>query len=113
MPSNHNEVAILKIGIVDKTFADRLLLGFMGGYEYKQTQNASTMDWVYGARYTTANTLMPQLTYEKRFKVIEGLHVSLNVTTTSASPILPIRPVVTTTGWVRVNRKAYRASCRT
>ena len=31
----HNEVAILKIGIVDKTFADRLLLGFMGGYEYK------------------------------------------------------------------------------
>lgn len=74
----HNEVAILKIGIVDKTFADRLLLGFMGGYEYKQTQNASTMDWVYGARYTTANTLMPQLTYEKRFKVLKGLHVSLN-----------------------------------
>ena len=68
----HNEVAILKIGIVDKTFADRLLLGFMGGYEYKQTQNASTMDWVYGARYTTANTLMPQLTYEKRFKVLKG-----------------------------------------
>ena len=44
----------------------------MGGYEYKQTQNASTMDWVYGARYTTANTLMPQLTYEKRFKVLKG-----------------------------------------
>ena len=36
------------------------------------------MDWVYGARYTTANTLMPQLTYEKRFKVLKGLHVSLN-----------------------------------
>ena len=64
--------------MVDKPYADRLLLGFTGGYEYKQTQNASNMNWVYGARYTTANTLMPQLTYEKRFKVLHGLHVALN-----------------------------------
>lgn len=74
----HNEAAILKVGVVDKPWADRLLFGFTGGYEYKQTQNASNMNWVYGARYTTANTLMPQLTYEKRFKVLKGLHVSLN-----------------------------------
>lgn len=74
----HNEAAILKIGVVDKPYADRLLLGFTGGYEYKQTQNASNMNWVYGARYTTANTLMPQLTYEKKFKVLKGLHVALN-----------------------------------
>lgn len=64
--------------MVDKPYADRLLLGFTGGYEYKQTQNASNMNWVYGARYTTANTLMPQLTYEKKFKVLKGLHVALN-----------------------------------
>jgi len=64
----HNEAAILKVGVVDKPWADRLLFGFTGGYEYKQTQNASNMNWVYGARYTTANTLMPQLTYEKKFK---------------------------------------------
>ncbi|WP_347022462.1 MULTISPECIES: TonB-dependent receptor [Bacteroidaceae] len=74
----HNEAAILKVGVVDKPWADRLLLGFTGGYEYKQTQNASNMNWVYGARYTTANTLMPQLTYEKKFKVLKGLHVALN-----------------------------------
>ena len=74
----HNEAAILKVGVVDKPWADRLLFGFTGGYEYKQTQNASNMNWVYGARYTTANTLMPQLTYEKKFKVLKGLHVSLN-----------------------------------
>ena len=74
----HNEAAILRIGVVDKPYADRLLLGFTGGYEYKQTQNASNMNWVYGARYTTANTLMPQLTYEKRFKLMQGLHVALN-----------------------------------
>ena len=74
----HNEAAILKVGVVDKPWADRLLFGFTGGYEYKQTQNASNMNWVYGARDTTANTLMPQLTYEKKFKVLKGLHVSLN-----------------------------------
>lgn len=74
----HNEAAILKVGVVDKPWADRLLFGFTGGYEYKQTQNASNMNWVYGACYTTANTLMPQLTYEKKFKVLKGLHVSLN-----------------------------------
>ena len=74
----HNEAAILKIGLVDKPYADRLLFGFTGGYEYKQTQNASNMNWVYGARYTTANTLMPQLTYEKKFKVLQGLHIGLN-----------------------------------
>lgn len=74
----HNEAAILKVGVVDKPYADRLLLGFTGGYEYKQTQNASNMNWVYGARYTTANTLMPQLTYEKRFKALKGLHIALN-----------------------------------
>ena len=74
----HNEAAVLKVGVVDKPFADRLLLGFTGGYEYKETQNASNMNWVYGARYTTASTLMPTLTYEKRFDVLEGLHVSLN-----------------------------------
>ena len=74
----HNEAAILKVGVVNKSWADRLLFGFTGGYEYKQTQNGSTMDWVYGARYTTANTLMPQLTYEKKFNVLKGLHVSLN-----------------------------------
>lgn len=74
----HNEAAILKVGVVGKSYADRLLIGFTGGYEYKQTQNASNMNWVYGARYTTANTLMPQLTYEKKFKVLKGLHVALN-----------------------------------
>ena len=36
------------------------------------------MDWVYGARYTTANTLMPATDLRKRFKVLKGLHVSLN-----------------------------------
>ena len=74
----HNEAAVLKVGVVDKSWADRLLLGFIGGYEYKQTQTGSSMDFVYGGRYNTATTLTPSLTYEKRFDVLKGLHVSLN-----------------------------------
>lgn len=74
----HNEATILKVGIVNKPFADRLLFGFTGGYEYKQIQNASTMTYVYGARYTTASTLMPQVTYEKKFPLLKGLHVRMN-----------------------------------
>ena len=74
----HNEAAILKVGVVDKPFADHLFFGFTGGYEYSQTQNASTMDWVYGARYNTAATLMPTLSYGKRFDVLEGLDVHLD-----------------------------------
>lgn len=109
----HNEAAILKVGVVDKSWADRLLFGFTGGYEYKQTQNGSTMDWVYGARYTTANTLMPQLTYEKKFNVLKGLHVSLTATTISVNPTPQIRPPVNTTGWAKAIRQACRVNCRT
>lgn len=74
----HNEAAVLKIGVVDKPYADRLLLGFIGGYEYKQIQNASDMNFVFGARYNTATTIMPSLSYEKRFKILKGLNISLN-----------------------------------
>lgn len=74
----HNEAAVLKIGVVDKPYADRLLLGFIGGYEYKQIQNSSDMNFVFGARYNTATTIMPSLSYEKRFKILKGLNISLN-----------------------------------
>ena len=39
----HNEAAILKIGVVDKPFADRLLFGFTGGYEYKRSSLQSNV----------------------------------------------------------------------
>ena len=39
------------------------------------------MNWVYGARYTTANTLMPQLTYEKKFKVLKVDKAMVDYTT--------------------------------
>ena len=74
----HNEAAVAKVGLVNKSFADKLLLGFVLGNEYKQIQNASDMNFVYGERYNTATTLLPSLTYEKRFNVKKGLFVGLN-----------------------------------
>lgn len=73
----HNEAAVLKLGVLDKPFADRLTVGFIGGYEYQQVQNASSMDFVFGQRYNTSSTLTPSLSYVKRFDVLEGLRVSL------------------------------------
>ena len=73
----HNETTILQIGVVDRSWADRLIFGFTGGYEYKETQNASNMNWVYGARYTTANTLMPKVQYEKKWDILEGFRLRL------------------------------------
>lgn len=74
----HNEAVVAKIGVMDKPWADRLVAGFVGGYEYQEVQNASSMDFVFGRRYNTATTLMPSLAYVKRFPLLAGLRVSLN-----------------------------------
>lgn len=74
----HNEAVVLKLGVTDKKWADRLIFGFIGGYEYKEIQNASTMDFVFGGRYNTATALLPSIAYEKKFNVLKGLRVSLN-----------------------------------
>ena len=36
----HNEAAVAKLGVVDKPWAERLLVGFIGGYEYKEQHAA-------------------------------------------------------------------------
>lgn len=74
----HNEAAVAKLGVVDKPWAERLLVGFIGGYEYKEQQHASSMDRVFGERYSTATTLMPTLSYAGRFDVLDGLRVGLD-----------------------------------
>lgn len=74
----HNEALVAKIGLVDKSFADRLLLGFVLGKEYKEVQNASDMNFVYGERFNEASTLLPSLTYEKKINIRKGLYVAFN-----------------------------------
>lgn len=74
----HNEAIMAKAGVVGKKFADRLVFGVVLGNEYKQIQNASDMNFVYGERYNTANTLLPSVSYDKFVPVMEGLSIGFN-----------------------------------
>lgn len=66
-----------KVGFVDKSFADQLLLGFTYGDEYDQTQHPAYMHIAFGDMYMTSETLMPTLTYRKKNLFAQNLNVSL------------------------------------
>ena len=74
----HNETVIAKVGVINKSYADRLLLGFTWGNEYAQIQHAADMAFVYGKRFRESKTLMPSLSYLKKDLFAENLDVSLN-----------------------------------
>lgn len=74
----HNEGVILKAGMVNKWYADELLLGITLGKNYKQIQTGNRMDDVYGGRFTKGDLILPSLTYSKRDFLIDNLNVSLN-----------------------------------
>jgi outer membrane receptor for ferrienterochelin and colicin len=73
----HNETVILRTGLVDKPFADRLIVSLNAGKTYKETQNGVRQDVVYGQKHSRAETLMPSLRYVKRHLFVEGLDVNL------------------------------------
>ncbi|MDR2121487.1 MAG: TonB-dependent receptor plug domain-containing protein [Flavobacteriaceae bacterium] len=71
----HNETIMLKIGFVNKSWADRLLFGITLGKEYADIQHANEMKIVYGKRYRTGSTILPSLTYEKKNLVVKDLNL--------------------------------------
>ena len=73
----HNETVILRLGLVNKPFADRLTVSLNAGRTYKETQNGVRQDVVYGQKHSRGETLMPSLQYLKRNLLIEGLDVNL------------------------------------
>ena len=73
----HNETVILRTGVVNKPFADRLVISLNVGRTYKETQNGVRQDVVYGQKHSRGETLMPSLQYVKRSLFVEGLDVSL------------------------------------
>ncbi len=75
----HNEAVIFQAGIVDKKWADKLLLSINYTHEYAQIQNANLMKIVFGGKNRTAQGLTPSLLYEKRNLVTPGLDVRLSV----------------------------------
>ncbi|ACU04720.1 TonB-dependent receptor plug [Pedobacter heparinus DSM 2366] len=73
----HNETVIANVGLVDKGFADKLLLGITLGKNYKEIQTGARMEAVFGALHRRGSIVMPSLKYKKT-DLIKGLDVTVN-----------------------------------
>ncbi|MHC8950145.1 TonB-dependent receptor domain-containing protein [Sphingobacterium hungaricum] len=73
----HNESVIAQVGFVDKSFADRLLVGVILGQNYKEIQTGARMRSVFGQWHRRGSTVMPTLKYKKT-DIIKGLDLILN-----------------------------------
>ncbi|WP_316834639.1 TonB-dependent receptor [Pedobacter nutrimenti] len=73
----HNETVIANVGVVDKSYADKLLLGITMGQNYKEIQTGARMVSVFGGWHRKGNIVMPSLKYKKT-NLIEGLDVTVN-----------------------------------
>ena len=75
----HNEAIVGKVGVVDKKWADRLMLGFTYSKIYQYIQTGVRQDIVYGQKHRKGHSLMPSLEYYKRNLFAKGLDVALTV----------------------------------
>lgn len=75
----HNEAIVGKVGVVDKKWADRLMLGFTYSNMYQDIQTGVRQDIVYGQKHRKGHSLMPSLEYYKRNLFVKGLDVALTV----------------------------------
>lgn len=73
----HNEAVIGKIGVVDKSWADRLVLGFTYSNMYKEIQTGVVQKVVFGQKHRKGHSLMPSLEYVKRNILTHGLDLTL------------------------------------
>ena len=73
----HNETVIANVGLVDKSFADKLLLGITLGQNYKEIQTGARPEAKFGQLHRRGNIIMPTLKYRKT-DLIKGLDVTIN-----------------------------------
>ena len=73
----HNETMVANVGVVDKSFADNLLLGITLGKNYKEIQTGARPDAVFGQLHRRGTLIMPSLKFKKT-NLIKGLDVTLN-----------------------------------
>jgi outer membrane receptor protein involved in Fe transport len=73
----HNETLIANVGVVGKSYADKLLFGITMGQNYKEIQTGARMVSVFGGWHRRGNILMPTLKYKKE-NLIKGLDVTIN-----------------------------------
>ncbi|MBE6300984.1 MAG: TonB-dependent receptor [Parabacteroides distasonis] len=73
----HNESVIGKLGVVDKLWADRLLLSFTYSNFYKEIQTGVYQETVFGEKHRKGYSLMPSLEYRKRNLFVKDLDLNL------------------------------------
>lgn len=73
----HNEAVIGKVGLVNRVFADRLVLGFTYAASDKEIQTGVRQEIVFGQKRRKNQSFMPSLEYRKRDLLTKGLSVSL------------------------------------
>ena len=71
----HNEAVIGKLGVVDKLWADRLMLGFNYNNYYKEIQTGVYQYIVFGQKHRKGHSFVPSLEYSKRNLLVRGLDV--------------------------------------
>lgn len=74
----HNETAILKFGLINKSFADQLLIGITMGQKYQEIQTGARIETVFGAWHRRGTIVMPSLKYVKSDFLVKGLDVKVN-----------------------------------
>ncbi|CAG5067794.1 Vitamin B12 transporter BtuB [Dyadobacter sp. CECT 9623] len=74
----HNETVIANVGVVNKKFADRLLLGITLGKNRAEIQTGARMVSVFGAWHRKGNIVMPSLKYSKKDLFVKGLSVNIS-----------------------------------
>lgn len=72
----HNEAVIGKIGVMDKSWADRLVFSFNYSNFNKEIQTGVYQYVVFGQKHRKGYSFVPSVEYRKRNLLIEGLDVS-------------------------------------
>lgn len=73
----HNEAVVAKAGLVDRSWADRLMFGFTYSHMYKEIQTGVRQKTVFGEKHRRGHALMPSMEYSKRNLMTKGLDLVL------------------------------------
>ncbi|WP_051293343.1 TonB-dependent receptor [Olivibacter sitiensis] len=70
-----NETIMARVGIVGKSWADRLMLALTLGQVHQDVQHGSDMRYVYGERTAWSKSVLPSFVYDKRNLIVDGLSI--------------------------------------
>jgi len=68
----------IEIGVVNKRYADRLMIGLIGSAQYKEIQNGANMTEVFGQAFTKNHGFIPTLKYEKNHFLLDNLSLRVS-----------------------------------